>query len=64
MKGTGQQVGETLYEVQGFTGYGQKCFVSGHDFSRAINARLMTALAAEVRVFNAVSATKNRLIWA
>jgi hypothetical protein len=38
------------------------CFVSEHDFSRAVNARLMMALAAEVRLFNPVSATKNRVI--
>jgi hypothetical protein len=50
MKGTGSQAAEN------------SCFVSGHDFGRAVNARLMMALAAEVRLFNAVSATKNRVI--
>jgi hypothetical protein len=30
------------------------CFVSGHDFSRAVKGRLMRALAPGVRLFSAV----------
>jgi hypothetical protein len=47
-KGTGSQAAEN------------SCFVSGHDFSRAVNARLMKALAAEVRLFNAVFLLQKR----
>jgi hypothetical protein len=51
-----------LNEGQASTGYEKFMFCVRHDFSRAVSARLMTALAAEVRLFNKVSAAKDRVI--